>query len=37
MGVNFKPKYFIFKDQKIKVNYIDIAGQENLNQFPKII
>ena len=28
IGVDFKPKYFKFDGKKIKVNYIDTAGQE---------
>jgi len=28
IGVDFKTKYFKFDDEKIKVNYIDTAGQE---------
>ena len=28
MGVDFQPKFFTFEGQKIKVNFIDTAGQE---------
>ena len=28
IGIDFKTKYFQFEDRKIKVNYVDAAGQE---------
>lgn len=31
IGIDFKTKYFKFKEKKVKVNYVDTAGQERFH------